>query len=310
MPGLVVTGWGTALPEKVLTNKDLEGWLDTSDEWIVERTGISRRHVGGLTSELSVRAAAAALDRAGRAPAEVDALILATTTPDQAVPATSAAVQAELGLTCGAFDLNAACSGFVYALVVANGLVATGSRCVLVVGADALSRIVDWDDRTTAVLFGDGAGAVLVEAADEGRLVGWDLDADGSGREHLYCDLGGTIRMEGQEIFRRAVRLTVDTAERTLERAGLTIADIDLVVPHQANQRIIDAACRRLGVPPEQVVSVLADTGNTSAGSIPLALGAAADDGRLRPGHCVLLMGFGAGMTAAGAILVWGGDPA
>ncbi len=309
MRGGVVTGWGAALPEKVLTNHDLEGWLDTDHDWIVERTGIHQRHVGGLTSDLAVRAAEQALDRAGRTPADVDALVVATTTPDQLVPATASTVQVELGLTCGAFDLNAACSGFVYALVVANGLLATGHRCALVVGADALSRIVDWDDRGTAILFGDGGGAVVLEAAEESHLLAWDLDSDGTGRESLFCDVGGTIRMDGQEVFRRAVRLIVDTAERTLERAGLTIADIDLVVPHQANQRIIDAACRRLEVGPERVVSVLAETGNTSAGSIPLALATAADDGRLRPGDRVLLMGFGAGMTAASAVLVWGGGP-
>ncbi len=305
--GSVVTGWGTSLPEKVLTNHDLEGWLDTNDDWIIERTGIRERRVGGITSDLATEAARQALERAGRQPSDVDGLILATTTPDQAVPATASTVQHRLGLTCGAFDLNAACSGFVYALIVANGMVITGHRCLLVVGADALSRIVDWDDRGTAILFGDGGGAVVLEAADEPHLLAWDLDSDGAGRDYLYADLGDTIRMEGKEIFRRAVRLTVDTALRTLDQAGVATGDIDLVVPHQANQRIIDAACRRLDIPDERVVSVLGNTGNTSAGSVPLALAAAADDGRLQDGHKVLLVGFGAGMTAASALLVWRG---
>ena len=304
--GSAITGWGGSLPEKVLTNVDLEAWLDTSDAWIVERTGIRERRVGGVTSDLAVEAAQRALDRSGRRPADVDALIVATTTPDQSVPATASTVQEALGLDCGAFDLNAACSGFVYALVVAHGLLAVGHRCVLVVGAESLSRIVDWDDRGTAILFGDAGGAVVVEAADEDRVIAWDLSSDGSGRNLLYADVGSTMKMDGPEVYRRAVRIVVATAERTLHRAGLTADDVDLLVPHQANQRIMDAACRRLGVPDDKVVSVLDRTGNTSAASIPFALAEAADEGRIADGDLVLLVGFGAGMTGASALFRWG----
>lgn len=306
MTGSKLTGWGTALPEKVLTNADLEGWLDTSDAWIVERTGIRERRVGGVTSALAVEAAEAALVRAGRAPADVDGLIVATSTPDQAMPATASTVQHLLGLACGAFDLNAACSGFVYALVVAHGLLVAGHRCLLVVGADAMSRITDWDDRATAVLFGDGGGAVVLERAETEHVLAWDLSSEGSARRLLYADIGGVTKMDGPEVYRRAVRIVVDSALRTLERAGLTAAEVDLLVPHQANQRIVDAACRRLGVPADRVVSVLERTGNTSAASIPLALAEGADTGRLTDGDLVLLVGFGAGLTAASALLRWG----
>jgi len=303
--GSVVTGWGSSLPEKVLTNHDLEGWLDTSHDWIVERTGISERRVGGVTSDLAVEAAQKALATAGRSPADVDALIVATTTPDQAVPATASTVQEVLGLDCGAFDVNAACSGFVYALVVAHGLLAIGHRCVLVVGADSLSRITDWEDRGTAILFGDAGGAVVLEASDEEHVLAWELSSDGSGRNLLYADVGGTMKMDGQEVFRRAVRIVVSSAETTLAQAGKTVADVALMVPHQANQRIVDAACRRLGLPEDRVVSVLEKTGNTSAASIPFALAEAAEAGRLAAGDLVLLVGFGAGMTGASALLRW-----
>jgi len=304
--GSTITGWGGSLPEKILTNADLEGWLDTSDEWIVERTGIRERRVGGVTSDLAVEAAQRALNRSGHRPEDVDALIVATTTPDQSVPATASTVQEVLGLDCGAFDLNAACSGFVYGLVVAHGLLAIGHRCILVVGADALSRITDWDDRGTAILFGDAGGAVVLEVTDEDRILAWDLSSDGSGRNLLYADIGGTMKMDGPEIYRRAIRVIVSSAQATLERAGLTAADVDVLVPHQANQRIMDAACRRLGVSDDKVVSVLERTGNTSAASIPFALAEAADDGRLADGALVLLVGFGAGMTGASALLRWG----
>jgi 3-oxoacyl-[acyl-carrier-protein] synthase III len=261
--------------------------------------------VGGVTSELALESSRKAMDRAGRKPADIDVLLVATTTPDQQVPAVASTVQDVLGLTCGAFDLNAACSGFVYGLVVAHGLLAVGHRCVLLVGADALSRITDWDDRSTAVLFGDGGGAVVVEAVDEEHLLGWDLGSEGSDRVLLYCDTGGYLQMNGPEVFRRAVRVMVDSTERTLARAGMTAADVDLLVPHQANQRIVDAAIRRLGIPEDKVVSTLDRTGNTSAGSIPLALAEAADQGRASPGDHVLLVGFGAGMTSASALLRW-----
>jgi 3-oxoacyl-[acyl-carrier-protein] synthase-3 len=290
----------------VLTNAQLESRLDTSDEWIVERSGIHERRVGGTVSTLATAAAADALAGAGIDAADVDLFVLATTTPDEAVPATSAAVHHALGLRCGAFDVNAACAGFVYALSVASGAIATGARRVLVVGADCLSRITDPEDRGTAVLFADGAGAVVLEAADhDDVLLAFDLGIDGSGHDILTCAHGGTIRMEGREVFRRAVRITVDSAIEVLERAKLSAADVDLFVPHQANLRIIEAAATRLGISMDKTAVVLDRTGNTSSASIPLALAEAADDGRLAPGDVVLLSGFGAGMSWASAVLRW-----
>jgi len=304
--GAVIAGWGTALPEKIVTNADLEARLDTSDEWITERSGIRARHVGGTTAGLATEAGAAALAAAALDPSDIDLLILATTTPDQAVPATSAAVQDALGLRCGAMDLNAACSGFVYALVTACGLVGIGSERVLLIGSETLSRITDQEDRATAVLFADGAGAVVLEAVDgEGSLLGWDIGCDGSLRPILYCDLGGFMEMEGREVFRRAVRVTVDSANLAMARAGVTADDIALFVPHQANLRIIDAAGQRLGIPMDRTAIVLDRTGNTSSASIPLALADALDDGRVGAGDHVLLSGFGAGMTWASAVLRW-----
>lgn len=305
--GIRITGWGSALPDKVITNTDLEGWLDTSDAWIVERTGIRERRVGGSTAELATEACRAALAVAGVEGAAVDGLVLATTTPDQAVPATSATVQDALGVAGGAFDLNAACSGFVYGLVTAAGLVAVGAERLLVAGADVLSRITDWDDRGTAVLFADGAGAVVVEASDgPGALLGWDLGADGSARHILDAELGGTLRMDGPEVFRRAVRAMVHSATEALDHAGVDPADIALLVPHQANARIIEAAGQRLGIDPGRTALVLDRTGNTSAASIPLALVDAVEAGRVAGGDLVLLCGFGAGMTWASAVLRWG----
>ncbi len=304
--GGVIVGWGAAVPDKVVTNDDLAAVLDTNDAWIRERTGIHERRVGGTTSGLAIEAGRAALDSAGVDPATVDLVLLCTTTPDKTVPATSAAVQDGLGLRCGAFDLNAACSGFVYGLTVANAMIAAGSRRILLIGAETLSRIVDWDDRNTAVLFGDGAAAVVIDAADgPGQLLAWDLDADGSALPLLYADTGGYIHMAGKEVFRRAVRIMVDSAQKSLTSAGLTIDDIALVVPHQANYRIIDAACRQLGFPTEKAAVVLHRTGNTSAASIPLALVDAIDAGRINDGDLVLMVGFGAGMTAASAIARW-----
>ncbi len=301
-----ITGWGTALPDKVLTNADLEAMLDTSDEWITERSGIKERRIGGTTAGLSVEAGARALATAGLAPTDIDLLVLSTTTPDQTVPATSATVQHELGLRCGAFDLNAACAGFVYALVAAQGFIETGRRRILVIGTDTLSRITDWEDRTTAVLFADGGGAVVLEATEgPGQLLAWDLGVDGSLKPLLYADVGSYIRMEGREVFRRAVRVMVDSARRSLAQAGLTAADVALVVPHQANQRIIEAACQRLGIGMDRAAIVLDRTGNTSSASIPLALVNAIEQGRLSHGDIVLLVGFGAGMTWASAILRW-----
>jgi 3-oxoacyl-[acyl-carrier-protein] synthase-3 len=306
--GAVITGWATALPDKVLTNHDLESMMDTSDEWITERTGIKERRVGGTTVGLSVEAGRRAMEMAGVDPASIDALVLATTTPDQTVPASSAKVQDELGLFCGAFDVNAACSGFVYALVTAHGLVAMGARRVLVIGTDTLARIVDWTDRNTAVLFADGSGAVVLEAVDgPGQLLGWDLDSDGSLAKHLYCDIGGYVQMDGKEVFRRAVRIMVDSAEKSMEHAGVHKDDLAVVIPHQANIRIIEASMSRLGLSMDKAVTVLDRTGNTSSASIPLALVDALDHGRIKPGDLVLLVGFGAGMTAASCVLRWGG---
>ena len=306
--GARFTGWGTALGHKTVTNDDLAATMDTNDEWIRERTGIARRHVGGSTAELSTISGAAALRMAGIDPTSIDALVLSTTTPDRTVPATSATVQNNLGLRCGAFDVNAACSGFVYGLVAAHGLVAMGAERILLIGTDTLARITDWTDRNTAVLFADGSGAAVLEATQgPGQLLGWDLDADGSLEDILYCDIGGTIHMDGKEVFRKAVRIMVDSAEKSMAHAGVTGDDIALIVPHQANIRIISAACDRLGVPMDRAAVVIQDTGNTSSASIPLALFDAVDKGRLAPGDLVLLVGFGAGMTAASAIIEWGG---
>lgn len=306
--GAVITGWGTALPPKVLTNHDLEKTLETSHDWIVERSGIHERHVGGTTAGLSIESGRKALEMSGVDPASIDALVLATTTPDRTVPATSATVQNALGLRCGAFDVNAACSGFVYGLVQAHGMIAMGAKKVLVIGTDTLARITDWTDRNTAVLFADGSGAVVLEAVEgPGQLLGWDLDADGSAEKYLYTEIGGYIQMDGKEVFRRAVRIMVDSGQKSLAHAGVTADELALVVPHQANIRIIEAACSRLGVPIEKAATVLHYTGNTSSASIPLALCDALDNGRVKPGDLVLLVGFGAGMTAASAILRWGG---
>lgn len=305
--GAVVTGWGSALPPKVLTNHDLAQMMDTSDEWIRERTGIRERHVGGTTAGLSIESGRRAIEMAGLDPTEIDALVLSTTTPDRTVPATSATVQHELGLRCGAFDINAACSGFVYAVVAAQGLIAMGANKVLVIGTDTLARITDWEDRNTAVLFADGSGAIVLEAVEgPGALVAWDLDADGSAERFLYCEVGGVLHMDGKEVFRRAVRIMVDSAHKCLAHAGVRPDRVALVVPHQANVRIIEAACERLGIPMERAAVVLDRTGNTSSASIPLALADALDHGRVRDGDLILLVGFGAGMTAGSALLRWG----
>jgi 3-oxoacyl-[acyl-carrier-protein] synthase-3 len=305
--GATITGWGTALPPTVVTNADFEARLDTTDEWITERSGIRERRVGGTTAGLAVEAARRALLRAGLEPGDIDLLVLATTTPDQQVPATSAVVQHQLGLRCGAMDLNAACSGFVYSLVAAHGFAAMGFDRVLVIGSETLSRITDQDDRSTAVLFADGAGAVVLEAVPgEGQLLGWDLGADGSAQPILNCDIAGYIHMDGKEVFRRAVRATVSSAQAALAHAKVTAADIALFVPHQANIRIIDSAMQKLGIPLDRAAIVLERTGNTSSASIPLALADAIDGGRVSDGDLVLLSGFGAGMTWASAVLRWG----
>jgi 3-oxoacyl-[acyl-carrier-protein] synthase-3 len=309
VPGMHITGWGSALPEKIVTNDDLAGTMDTNDQWIRDRTGIHERRVGGSTSTLAIESARKAMHRAGVGPDDIDLVVLATTTPDQQIPATAVTIQAELGLTCGAIDLNAACSGFVYGLVTATGFTRMGFRRILLIGADSLSRLTDWTDRGTAILFADGGGAVVIETTDgtdaPDSLLGWDLGADGNARHILDCDHGGLLRMEGREVFKRAVRAVVDSATIALDRAGLTAADIDWFIPHQANIRIMESASNRLGIPMDKVASVIHYTGNTSAGSIPLALVDYLERDLIKPGQLLLLSGFGAGMTWASAVLRW-----
>ncbi|MEO6651167.1 MAG: beta-ketoacyl-ACP synthase III [Ilumatobacteraceae bacterium] len=306
--GAVISGWGTALPEKVLTNEELAATMDTTDEWIRSRTGIEERRVGGTTIGLSIESGRQALEMSGLDPSRIDAVVLATCSPDQQW-GNAAAVQSELGLSCGAFDVNAACTGFMYGLITGHGLIAMGADRILVIGTDSLSRITDWSDRGTAPLFADGSGAVVIESVEgRGQLLGWDLDADGSALSILRAEVGGFIEMEGREVFRRAVRLMVDSAEKSLAHAGVTIDDITLIVPHQANIRIIQAACDRLGIPIERAAVVLQRTGNTSSASIPLALADALDNGRIEHGDLLLMVGFGGGMTAASCVLRWGGD--
>ncbi len=309
MSGSSITGWGSALPEKVVTNADFEARLDTSDAWIVERTGIRERRIGGTTSSLAIEAGAAAITRAGLSPSDIDLLVLSTTTPDKAVPATSATVHAQLGCSGAAFDLNAACAGYVYALVTADAMLTAriGFDRALVIGSDTLSSITDFEDRSTAVLFADGAGAVVLEHRQDSEplVLASDLGLDGSLLPILYCEHGGYLKMEGREGFRRAVRVTVDSAAKVIAQAGIAADEIALFVPHQANQRIIDAMIQRLGIPRERAVIVLDRTGNTSSASIPLALVEAADAGRLSEGDLVLFSGFGAGMTWASAVVRW-----
>lgn len=301
-----LTGWGTALPDKVVTNTDLEGSLDTSDAWIVERTGIRERRVGGTTTGLAIEAAQRAMQAAGVVGADIDLVLLCTSTPDETMPASASAIQQALAVSGGAVDLNAACSGFVYGLVAADGFLRAGMDRVLLIGSETMSRIVDWEDRSTAILFGDGAGAVVLERGEgPGRVLGWDLGSDGSLRHILHADVGGTIEMDGPEVFRRAVRIMVESGERALVRAGVTVDELALFVPHQANSRIITSACAKLGIDEARTANILATTGNTSAASIPMALAEAADAGRLAPGDPVLLIGFGAGMSWASAVIEW-----
>lgn len=303
-----ITGWGQALPDKVLTNADLEVRLDTSDTWIRERTGIAERRIGDSTIQLAIEAGAAALRTAGLTGDQIDHVVLATSTPDETMPATAVHVHHALGIRGGAMDLNAACSGFVYGLAVANGLIAAGSRRVLLIGSETMSRILDWGDRNTAVLFGDGAGAVVMEASTgSGQILAWDLGADGTGRHILRADLGGYITMEGREVFRRAVRACVETVERSLAAADVKPEQIDHVIPHQANIRIVEAACERFGVPMERTVNVLDRTGNTSSASIPIALTHALDHNRIHEGDLVMFVGFGAGMSWGSTLMRWGG---
>ncbi len=302
-----IAGIGTALPDKVVTNKDLARSIDTNDEWIRERSGIAERHVGGHTGELGAQAGAAAIEAAGLSPDDIDLLILSTTSPDQMVPGSSAVVQRDIGLTCGAFDLNAACAGFAYGYVSAYGLMSLpgGPNRVLVVGAEALSKITDWTDRGTAILFGDAGAAVVMEKHAQGEMLSFDLGADGTLQPILYADHGDYLKMEGREVFKRAVRAVGNSVDIALRRAGLGPNDVDVVLLHQANIRIIEAVCQRSGLDFNKTHNVIEYTGNTSSATIPLCLKKAEDDGALEPGRIVLLAGFGAGMTWASVVLRW-----
>ena len=306
MKGLRVIGWGKALGEKLVTNDDLAKTLDTSDEWITERTGIRQRYIGGSVASLSILASQRALAVAGITGAEIDMVLLATTTSDQIVPSTAVAIQAALGISGGALDINAACSGFAYGMAVANGLLATGLRRILLIGAEQLSTITDFTDRSTAVLFGDGAGAVVLEATDgPGDLLSYVLGSDGDLKHLLYAEHGSYLHMVGKEVFRKAVQVIVDSSIEAMDKAGITVNDLALMVPHQANLRIIQSACQRLGIEESKAMITVDRYGNTSAASIPLTLVDAIEEDRLKPGDLVLLTGFGAGMTWASLILRW-----
>lgn len=328
MPSAAISGVGAYLPTRRLTNADLESMVDTSDEWILSRTGISERRLAAddeATSDLAAHAAADALAEAGIVPADVDLLVLATSSPDMIFPSTACLAAAKIGLDCPAFDMNAACTGFVYALQVGASAIESGrARTVLIVGADALTRHVDFTDRATCVLFGDGAGAVVLSASSEPGVLGIDLGADGTASSLLQIPAGGSaapctperlaegqhyLMMNGNEVFKFAVRVIPGTVERALKASQLTLADVHRLVPHQANQRIIDTIAERLGIPVERVVSTIRETGNTSTASIPLALHALYTRGDLAPGQVVVLVGFGAGLTWGAAVVRWTSRP-
>ena len=317
----VVTGVGGYLPEDIVTNADLAKTVDTSDEWIVERTGIRQRHraaEGQFTSDLATEAALKALAAAGRTARDVDLIIVATTTPDLTFPSVATMVQAKIGAPVGiAFDIQAVCSGFVYALSVADGFVARGlAKCALVIGAETMTRLMDWHDRGTCVLFGDGAGAVVLEGqmgegttSDRGML-GFSLRADGTKRDLLYVDGGpsttgttGKLRMAGNQVFRHAVVNISEAVEASAAVAGVSIAQIDWFVPHQANQRILEGVARRIGLDEHKVISTVAIHANTSAASIPLALAHGIDDGRIKRGDLLLLEAMGGGLTWGACVL-------
>jgi len=318
-----IAGCGSYLPERCLTNAELAEKLDTSDEWIRSRTGIGQRHIaadGELTSDLATRAAERALDRAGMTTDDIDLIVVATATPDLTFPATAAQVQANLGVTRGcAFDVQAVCTGFVYALAVADNFVRLGqSQGALVIGAETFSRILDWGDRGTCVLFGDGAGAVALRPVDgkgtpaDRGILSTHLHADGRHKEMLYVDGGpstnrqvGLLRMEGREVFKHAVVNLAQAVDEALEANGFTGADIDWLVPHQANRRIIDATARKLGMTEEKVVLTIERHANTSAASIPLALAEATTDGRIKLGDLVLIEAMGGGFTWGSAMVRW-----
>ncbi|MBN7808148.1 ketoacyl-ACP synthase III [Agrobacterium rosae] len=319
----IIRGYGAALPKRVMTNQDIEAIVETTDEWIVQRTGIKQRYIAGegeTTSSLGELAARAALENAGIKPDEIDLIIVATSTPDNTFPATAVNIQNRLGITGGfAFDVQAVCSGFVYAMATADLYIRGGmAKRVLVIGAETFSRILDWTDRTTCVLFGDGAGAVVLEAGEgEGKtsdrgILTSNLRSDGSHKDKLYVDGGpsttgtvGHLRMEGREVFKHAVGMITDVIEAAFESTGTTADDLDWLVPHQANRRIIDGSAKKLGIPSEKVVITVDQHGNTSAASIPLALAVAAADGRIKKGDLVMLEAMGGGFTWGAVLLRW-----
>ena len=325
-PRVGITGLGISVPERVLTNQDLEKMVETSDEWIFERTGIRQRHIaepGQATSDVAVPAAREALERAGVSPGEVDLLVVATASPDMLFPASAALVADQIGaVNAAAYDLLAGCTGFVYALAQAYGVVSSGLALrALVVGSEALSKLTNWNDRGTCVLFGDGAGAAVLERVEDGGFLGFELGSDGSGGPDLCVPAGGSrapasadtveqelhyLQMNGREVFKFATRAMVTSAERLLEECGLGVEDIDLYVPHQANKRIIDHAVRHLHLPPEKVRINVDRYGNTSSASIPIALYEAVADGALADGMTVLMTAVGAGLSWGSTLLVWG----
>jgi 3-oxoacyl-[acyl-carrier-protein] synthase III len=314
-----ITGLGVHVPERVLDNEELSRLVDTTDEWIVERTGIRERRIAAdeeAFTDIALPAARAALADAGADGAEIDFLVCATVTPDMMFPTSSALLADELGAAdAGAYDLLAGCTGFMYAVAQAYAMIASGlSRKALVVGGDVLSKILDWTDRSTIVLFGDGAGAVVMEPVDHGGFLGFELGADGAGGEHLWLPGSGSrhfddpdsfVKMNGREVFKFATRVMVSSATKVLDECGRTVEEIDVYVPHQANKRIIDHAVAKLGIPPERTIVNVDKYGNTSSGSIPLALADARDAGALRDGALVLMTGMGAGLTWGSALLEW-----
>ncbi|MEJ0025794.1 MAG: beta-ketoacyl-ACP synthase III [Rhizomicrobium sp.] len=318
-----IVGCGAYLPPTVLTNDEIARRIDTSDDWIRERTGIRQRHVvvdGEKTSDLALQASRNALAMAGMDANELDMIVCATTTPDETFPATATTLQARLNMNHGAaFDVQAVCSGFIYGMAVADNFIKTGmAKTVLLVGAETMSRLLDWNDRTTCVLFGDGAGAVVLQA-DDGKgdntdrgVLNTKLFSDGRLHDLLYVDGGpsstqttGHLRMQGKEVFRHAVTNISAAIVASLDEAGLSIADVDWFVPHQANQRILDGTARKLGIAPQKVVTTVAQHGNTSAASVPLALATAVADGRIKPGHLVLLEAMGGGFTWGASLIRW-----
>jgi 3-oxoacyl-[acyl-carrier-protein] synthase-3 len=312
-----ITGTGSYLPDRIVTNAELEGRIDTTDEWIVSRTGIEARHVaadGEMTSDLALHAARKAMEAAGVTADDIDLIIVATTTPDMVFPSTACIMQAKLGVKrCAAFDVQAVCTGFIYALATADKFIASGQhRCALVVGAEVFSRLLDWNDRRTCVLFGDGAGAVVIRPSDTPGILSSHLYADGS-YGHILRVAGGIaegklrgnpfLEMDGAAVFRLAVRVLDECAREALDRNGYTAADLDWFIPHQANKRIINALADKIGVPHEKVITTVARHGNTSAASVPLALDAAVRDQRIQPGQLVMLEGVGGGMTWGSVLL-------